>query len=310
MTINFYVGFRSQQGQSVGIKIGYQTKERELKTIEIPLQYLNDYYWHVMLDLSEYEIEDEFEYSYIYRDSNRGEQIEFCKNSLVNIKKTEVKAVDIIDDWRDDTLFRDVFTSKPFISVLNPVKEKVKATDTKKPTHIFKVNAPVLAAGKVLCLTGAGKKLKDWHTEKPLILDFKKNQWLLKLNLAKEDFPIEYKLGVYDLAAKQMEFEGGPNRIIPASPEKSSLTILHQTFNPVKDRWKGTGVNIPVSSLKSAGSWEWVISQILTNLQIFLKHPASGLYSYCLSMIPHPPIPIKILILILQYQLLPCILCI
>lgn len=255
MTINFYVGFRSQQGQSVDIKIEYTTKGGELKTIERPLRYLNESYWHLMLDLSGFDVPDEFDYRYTYRDSNNGEQFDFCKNSAISLKKLESKSLNILDDWRDDSLFPDVFLSKPFVSVLNQGKEKVKVTDTKKPTHIFKVRAPVLPAGKVLCLSGDGKKLGDWNTEKPLMMDFKKNHWLLKLNLARENFPLEYKLGVYDVAGKQMEFENGPNRVMPDAAEKSSLTLLHQTFNPVKHRWKGTGVNIPVSALRSASSW-------------------------------------------------------
>ncbi len=255
MTINFYVGFRSQPGQTVALKLGHYNKHNDLTTIEILLNYLNESYWNVSLDTDDYELADEIEYSYIYRDATRGEQFEFCKRSSLNIKKVDAENMDVIDEWRDDSLFEDVFTSLPFTSVLIQGREKVKVTDTKKPTHIFKVRGPVLSPGKVVCITGAGKKLKDWDSSKPLLMDFKKNQWVLKLNLAKESFPLEYKLGVYNLATKEMEFEGGSNRQVPPPGEKSELCLLHLVFNPLNSRWKGAGVNIPVSSLKTANSW-------------------------------------------------------
>ncbi len=255
MTINFYVGFRSQPGQSVALKPVCFNKQNEIRAIEIPLLYLNEAYWHLPLDTDELELSDEFEYSYIYRDLNRGEEIEFCKRSSLNTKKLDVKQLDVVDDWRDDSLFEDVFSSKPFVTVLNQGKEKVKVTDTKKPTHIFQVKTPALAPGKVLCVTGAGKKLKDWDSSKPLLMEFRKNQWLLRLNLAKEAFPLEYKLGIYDISSKEMDFEDGPNRQIPEPGAKAALMLLHQVYNPVKHRWRGAGVNIPVSSLRTANSW-------------------------------------------------------
>ncbi len=255
MTINFYVGFRSQPGQSVALKLGHTNKLKDISTIELPLHYLNETYWSVTLDTGDFEDAEEFEYSYIYRDTNRGEQIEFCKHSFLNLKKLDVKQLDVIDEWRDDSLFEDVFTSKPFVSVLNQGREKAKVTDTKKPTHIFKVKAPALQPGKSICITGSGKKLKEWDSNKPLFMELKKNQWVLKLNLSKEHFPLEYKLGVYDHSSKEMEFEGGSNRLIPGPGEKSALTLLQLVFNSPKDRWKGAGVNIPVSSLRTANSW-------------------------------------------------------
>ncbi|HSN59671.1 MAG TPA: 4-alpha-glucanotransferase, partial [Ferruginibacter sp.] len=255
MIINFYVGFRSQHGQSIALKIIPVNKNVAEQAIELPLSYLNESYWHVAIKRSELPVTDEFEYSYIYRDANRGEEIVFCKNSVLTVKKIEAKRLDIIDEWRDDNVFADVFSSKPFTTVFNQFKEKVKVTDTKNPTHIFKVKAPALAMGKVVCITGANKKLQDWDTATPLLMEHKKSHWQLKVNLSKETFPIEYKLGIYDLRRRQMDFEPGNNRVLPATSEKDTLTILHHTIDTANSRWKGAGVNIPVSSLKSENSW-------------------------------------------------------
>ena len=255
MTINFYVGFRSEFNQTITIAILPILEDNTSEAIEIPLHYLDDSTWHVTIKTSEFDIEDEFEYTYTFRDNNNGTQKEFCKNTIVNIKKLNTKKLDIADQWQEEDSYADVFLSKPFATVFNQVKEKVKVPDTKNPTHIFKVKAPALAMGKVVCIAGGNKKLKDWSSSKPLLMEAKKNHWLLKLNLSKESFPIAYKLGIYDLRTEIIDFEEGDNRLLVSGAEKDTLTLLHQKINTSKHQWRATGINVPVSALKSAKSW-------------------------------------------------------
>ncbi len=255
MVIHFYVGFRSLHGQSVAVRITSVDKEAVLKTIEIPLHYLNESYWHVSLAKAELDLADDFEYTYIFRDERTGEEKWFCRNSTANTKKVDAKILEIIDEWTDDAPLAEVFATKPFETVFNVVKEKIKVSDTKAPSHIFKVKATALGAGKAVCITGSGKKLNDWDSKNPLLLEPKKNHWQLRLNLSKEKFPLEYKLGIYDLRTKTMDFEAGPNRILPVFAEKGSLTYLQQQINTTAHQWKGAGVNIPVSALRTPGSW-------------------------------------------------------
>ncbi|RYY71161.1 MAG: 4-alpha-glucanotransferase [Chitinophagaceae bacterium] len=254
MTINFYVAFQSSYGQSLAIKIFSSDKKGDVVLTELPLHYLNEDYWFLSLDTNDHHISDQFEYSYLYKDNNIGIEREFSKSTPINLKKLGTDRLDIVDEWKDENFYEEVFASTPFVSVFQQ-KEKVKAADTKNPSHFFKVKAPALAAGKVVALSGGCKKLNDWNSAKPLLMEFKKNHWQLKVNLSKEHFPLEYKLGIYDLATQQLEFEEGNNRELPLVAEKNTLTILHHTLDTSKFRWKGAGVNIPVSALKSEHSW-------------------------------------------------------
>lgn len=255
MIINFYVGFSSEYGQSIAIKMVGLTKDGGVSSIELPLHFLNDAYWHLAFDASLHDLSDEFEYTYILRDTTRNEEKEFCKNTPISLHKLKLKQLDIVDEWKDVEHYNDVFSSIPFTKVFNQNSSKLKATESKHPTHVFKVKAPALASGKMICLTGSNKKMKDWDIKKPLLLEQKKQYWVLKLNLSKEHFPIEYKLGVYDIASGSMQYEEGNNRVLPNSAEKESLTILHHTIGTPNDRWRGAGINIPVSALKSESSW-------------------------------------------------------
>lgn len=268
MTINFYVAFHSSYGQTLSIKIFSFNKEGDIQSLELPLQYLNESYWHVSINTSDLDIAEEFEYNYIYRNSNTGEEKEFNKSAPINLKKLDVKWLEIVDEWNEQNAYEDVFSAIPFKSVFRQ-KEKVKVPDTKNPTHVFKVMAPALGTAKVVCLTGGNKKLKDWDTAKPLLMEYKKDHWQLKVNLSKEHFPVEYKLGIYDLATQQMFFEEGNNRVLPLAAEKNSLTLLHHTLDTNNHQWKGAGVNIPVSALKTEHSWgvgEFTDLQLLTDI--------------------------------------------
>ncbi len=254
MTINFYVAFNSSYGQSLAIKISTLTKNGDTKLLHFPMQWLNDAYWHGSVDTNEAELSGEIEYSYIFKNDNTGEEKEFNKNTAINLKKIDAKWLEIVDEWNDENIYADVFSSTPFLSVFKQ-KEKVKVADSKNPSHIFKVKAPALGSGKIVCLTGGNKKLKDWDSKKPLMMEYKKHHWQLKINLSKEHFPIEYKLGIYNVATEQMEFEEGSNRVLPVVAEKDTLTILHHTLNTSKHKWKGAGINVPLSALKTDHSW-------------------------------------------------------
>ena len=255
MILNFYVAFRSLHGQSVAVKIITPTNTDVSHPVELPLHYFNGSFWHLSLKAADLDIDDQLEYSYIFRDSNTGETREFCKNTKLSLKKIKHKKIDIIDEWRDATFFDNVFLSKPFATVFNLQKEKIKVADTKSPTHLFSVTAPALAAGKAICVTGSSKKLGDWSTTEPLLMEPKNGQWHLRLNLAKETFPIEYKFGIYDLRLQQMDFEAGSNRVLAPAAEKDTLCMLHHQVDATAFRWRAVGVNVPVSSLKSAKSW-------------------------------------------------------
>lgn len=255
MIINFYVRFQSEYGQKIELRVTAPENNDLQQNTAWPMSYLNEQFWHVALNTDVDVLPAEFTYSYLFSDSNKGEEIEFCRHTYLNPGKFKVKQLDIVNEWREEQFYPDVFLSKPFTTVFNKEKEKIKVTESKSPTHIFKVKAPALSAGKIVCITGAGKKLKNWNIAEPLLMDHKKQHWIIKLNLAKEDFPLEYKIGVYDTINKQIELEAGDNRSLPSSPEKKSLIILHHTLLSSKYRWKAAGINVPVSALKTSNSW-------------------------------------------------------
>lgn len=254
MTISFYVAFKSTYGQSLAIQFWSKDKNGELHATEFPLAYLNDAYWLLQLERHLLPNDALLEYNYVFRDQNTGFQKVFPKSAPIKLNKLSVEHLEIVDEWNNEKTYPDVFASLPFTGVFAH-KEKVKVSSPKKPTHIIKVKAPALAMGKLVCLTGSCGKLGNWNSAAPLLLENKKSYWQIKLNLQKEQFPIEYKLGVYNTLTRQMEYETGDNRILPVPANGDTLSILHHNLNTSAHRWKGAGINIPVSALRSKKSW-------------------------------------------------------
>ncbi|WP_262919089.1 4-alpha-glucanotransferase [Niabella hibiscisoli] len=131
-----------------------------------------------------------------------------------------------------------------------------KASDIKfrkDTTHVFSIKAPLINKDEVVCLLGDSDDLGKWNTETPVLLKFDGEQWVAALQLSNVQFPIAYKYGVYDRAQGQFKsFEAGGNRICfePAAPGERAL--LQDGFIRTKDdQWRGSGIAIPVFSLRS-----------------------------------------------------------
>jgi 4-alpha-glucanotransferase len=118
------------------------------------------------------------------------------------------------------------------------------------------VKAPLLDENEVICIAGSGKALGDWQTDKPVTAIRNGNWWVIRLNLGKEKFPLAYKYGLYNCESKSfVKFEGGDNRLLHEG-SKSGLAILHDGFVELPvNNWRGTGVAIPVFSLRSKNSF-------------------------------------------------------
>ncbi|HEX7846276.1 MAG TPA: 4-alpha-glucanotransferase, partial [Chitinophagaceae bacterium] len=124
-------------------------------------------------------------------------------------------------------------------------------------THVLKVKAPLLQKNEAICLLGSGDTLGEWSTEKPLLLSREENWWVARISLKDDSFPIAYKYGVYNSKDKSfIQYEGGNNRLLFSDGSKKKVTILHDGFVQLpNDTWKGSGVAIPVFSLRSKNSF-------------------------------------------------------
>ncbi len=261
MKFQFYLRFSTSFGQSLFLCGNTAALGNGDIHKAMPLNYLNNEFWHGSFDINKDELEalDEINYYYILRYDNGEEIVEGNDNRV--IKSTEVKKVEecvLIDTWNHMGEVENVFYTQPFQEVLLKSNHSfLSKKNVKSYTHEFRVKAPLLQENEVLCIAGNSTSMGNWQTELPLLLTKNERWWTIKLNFSEENFPIQYKYGVFNIKDKKfVQFETSENRIIPESPAANQLTILHDGFATVYRKiFKGAGVAIPLFSLRSKNSF-------------------------------------------------------
>lgn len=259
MTLSFYLKYSSSFGQTLYVSGNIAVLGNDDVSRAAPLQYLNKDYWYASFILPDDTTTDQLSYKYILREHSGEEIIESCDDKvadLFNNKKSDELVLK--DTWNNTGDTGNVFYTQPFQQILLPsVKTHLPAKGIKKYTHDFRIKVPLLKEHEVVCLSGSGNTLKNWDTSRPLLLEKKGKWWSLILNLSKENFPLEYKYGIYNTKEKIfVQFEEGNNRILAGADLKKKITILHDGFGNFSGTlWRGAGVAIPVFSLRSKNSF-------------------------------------------------------
>ncbi len=253
MTINFFLNFHTEVGQDLYIYGNNDFLGNKEIGDAVPLVYLDNEAWSVTIDLPQ-SFDDNILYKYFLKDKDGTIIYDGEADRSVDLSVIKNEAVSVSDTWNADSNIANVFFTRPFSKVLLPQVSKVESTSIKRYTHEFRVKAPLLQPGEVICMLGSSKDLKYWNTEEPLLMEAKNNWFVARLSLANDGLPLTYKYGIYNLIEEKfVRFEKCDNRIIrkndrPVVP----LTIIHDGFVQCEVvKWRGAGVAIPVFSLRT-----------------------------------------------------------
>src|SRR5215469_2284744 len=257
MKVQFYLRFHTKFGESLLVSGNTDELGNDNISSALEMTYVNEQFWEAAVELKPKKI-GQLQYKYILK-TKEGDIIpEFGNDRTANQAKSGLNEVLFIDTWNHAGEYENAFFTAPFQkTLLHASATNVKVKEVKQPTHIFKVKAPLLKKNEALCLMGAGETLDNWSTEKPFLMSKEENWWIIKMDLSRENFPLAYKYGVYNIKEKQfLYYEGGDNRLIYSEPAKKKITIIHDGFaHLANNTWKGAGVAIPVFSLRSKNSF-------------------------------------------------------
>jgi 4-alpha-glucanotransferase len=256
MKVHFYLRFHTEFGQSLFVLGNADELGNNDPALALPMAYLNEEFWTASVDIKPKKGQ-ELQFNYLLKTKN-GEIISEYGNDRIIELSRKLDEVELVDSWNHAGEFENVFFTAPFQeTILKNNSTKNRATNSKQPTHIFKVKAPLLKKNQVLCIAGVGEGLRNWSTEKPLLLERQGNWWSIALDLSGEAVPLAYKYGVYDLKEKTfLQFENGDNRLLYSEPGKKKLCVHHDGFVHLPNNsWKGAGVAVPVFSLRSKKSF-------------------------------------------------------
>ncbi len=257
MTITFFLNFHTEFGQELFICGNNKFLGNNEIANAIPMIYFDDQSWVVTIDFPD-NFDDIILYRYILKDKDGSHVYDGEDNRSIDVSVVKKKTISVIDTWNADSNIANVFFTTPFSKVLLPHIAKIKTSSSKKYTHEFRVKAPLLQPGEIICMSGSSKQLKYWDTNEPLLMEAKNNWFVTRLEVEQDGLPLAYKYGIYNLSEKKfVEFEEYENRILRKDKrDTAQLTIVHDGFVQSKVKpWRGAGVAIPVFSLRSEKSF-------------------------------------------------------
>ncbi len=253
MIINFLVRYTTAEDEILSIKFDEGNGDKHM---ELQLKERFGEFCKGMISTEDHPLQTKSDYQIIVHTESLKSSERIIASGVINLKKYKADVITITHETIGEH-FSVLNLTKPFAHLRPNELKPSKHASLKKATHIFRTALPFLQENKILCLTGSAQKMNAFNKDKPLFFKRNKNnKGELRLNLSKEDFPVEYKIAVFDIDKKSIAaYEPGPNRIIENAAEKKSVSIIYAAPE-FKDRaWKGAGINVPVFSLRSHRSW-------------------------------------------------------
>jgi len=202
MTIHFYLRYHTQFGQALFISGNNDFLGNNDATKAVELSYYNDDYWHVKIELP-VDFDDTVLYKYFLKDKDGAEIFDGEENRAIDLSLTNAATISVYDMWNGENNLGNVFFTRAFHKVLLSGVTKIKTTPVKKHTHEFRVKAPLLQPGEIICMCGSTQSLKNWSSSDPILLA-PKNDWFVAQVLLKEnECPATYKYGIYSIEQKK-----------------------------------------------------------------------------------------------------------
>lgn len=222
-----------------------------------PMTYLADGHWALDLDLSSEAEALAYKYMIKHQDHDKSEW-EFGENRTLSFPTSAPEEVIVEDQWRSTNSPQQALHTDLFQKILlkRPPTRPSRKSPLKAPfLHRFQLFAPNLSANEVVAITGSDPALGGWTTSKAVILSGRDAPlWSIDIALAAPDKPLEYKFVVLQKQDRTVvQWEAGDNRrLAPVySPAKSRLFCVTADSFRTTQHWRGTGVAIPVFSLRS-----------------------------------------------------------
>ncbi|MFY7651243.1 MAG: 4-alpha-glucanotransferase, partial [Chitinophagaceae bacterium] len=262
LTITFQIRFHTEYGQKIQLVGNHPILGNNNPDQAIDLQFFNDSLWLVEIKIDDKTaIDTPIAYNYILRNADGSLVYDWGKDKTINPASfTQNSQVLVVDAWNHAGYYENAFYTEPFQNVL--LKNNLTPVKQSKPktvTHVLKVKAPLLPKGQTLCVVGSSTAFGKWSTESPILMSRTADDvyFTVSLNLSKELVPTAYKYGVYDVENNRfLRYEDSQNRILYTGVDKSVLTIVNDGFAVLpNNNWKGSGVAIPVFSLRSNKSF-------------------------------------------------------
>jgi len=261
MILTFELRFHSVWGQRLFISGDHPLFGSGDIKLALPLRYKDASRWDVVVWVPDGQApSEELSYDYVLQQPDGTLIRDWGVSRKLNLAQFKGRGIVITDSWNYAGFYENSFYTEPFQQVLLKNRQtRFSPIPVRNPTHRFSVGAPLLGKDETLCLVGSAPSLGAWNTDAPVLMarSARDPDISVDVRLSPEDFPLEYKYGVFNLAqGKFVQFESGANRLLPDAPGDGHFGLVRDAFAVLPSTtWKGAGVSIPVFSLRSERSF-------------------------------------------------------
>lgn len=260
MILAFNIEYRTNWGEEVRVWGSTPELGNNDPNQAVPLQTVDGIRWSSDIVLSSLPQEAQLHYAYciFYKGKLVRKEWRGIDRCLYLSKKRPQQRYILSDCWKilpeNASLFSSAFTD----GFLAPKKRSKKPQSYTKGL-VLKAYAPQLGSRYALGIVGNQAILGNWNIqESQLLSNLHHPEWQIELDYNYIQFPLEYKFVLYDTKEKRgVEWETNHNRYLSNPYIKANETYVvgdqYTSFNLAP--WRGTGVAIPVFSLKSESSF-------------------------------------------------------
>ena len=258
MTVSFHIEYRTSWGEEVCILGSIPELGNNDPAQALALRTADGIHWSVETEI-EIPVNKTIEYDYyIYRNGQlvRKEWKSFSRR--IYLSGILQKQYRTFDCWKNIPE-QQHFYSSAFTESLLAHPHKQEAPKAFKKGLLIKAYAPRISKDYCLAISGNQKTLGYWNPEKAWQMsDAAFPEWQAELDASKLEFPLEYKFVLLNKKTGKTEaWEDNPNRYLSNPQIKEHETYIlsdrYVYFN--LPTWKGSGVAIPIFSLRSETSF-------------------------------------------------------
>lgn len=259
MLVSFNIEYRTSWGEEV--RIAYHLVDSGVIRSEefIALQTVDGIHWTANLTLDFPTDRGELVYNYfIWKDNEEVRREWDSYPRKLFVAGGDSKCYTVYDSWKQlpEQLY---FYSSAFNQSLLAHEKREGIPTTYAKSIMLIANVPDIATDYAIGVCGNQEVLGNWDPDKALLMsDINFPEWCTEIDVTKIKFPLEYKFVLYNKKEKRAEgWENNPNRYMASAGTKPNETIVISDRFVYFDRplWRGTGVAIPIFSLKSENSF-------------------------------------------------------
>jgi 4-alpha-glucanotransferase len=252
MKIDLYLKFKTNPEQNLKIVCEDDSITNLSKGISTVMQYHDHDYWKYQIEIPETSHSQSDKLNYFYQFSNgKGDTNEDWGVNR-NLFLTELNdGLVVIDSWTDMGLIENTYYTAPFHKVFQKFHEVTSVTQIQSGYIRFSVMSPLLDSSEELCLSGNQSCLGKWQLSDVKAMQFDGGKWFVDVKHDQLGSSFEYKYCIRNKENGIIRFENGENRIVKLPSATFKSVLLQDNYIRDDRRWKGTGVAIPVFSMRT-----------------------------------------------------------